>query len=643
MTRQQRSARPSWGWRLLRAALIFATLLVWLAALAGISGILAYQYTYEGRVFEGVSVRGIDLSGLTLPEAEERLKVAFDPYPLMPIGVRYGDQTWNLTAEDLGVNFDAASAAQAAYRVGRAASGDAPTNALSDISREVVLARLAQVQGNLQEQLAAYRFGHEVLAEETVDRTAGLLWLQERAREIDRPVVEASLRVEGLNVTATRSAPGYALDVDTSLRAIYDALLDNAGGVVELKVNQTRPLLADVSQAEVFVRQVFNGPITLVAPDPDLDAGAPPPSYTISAEQLAPFVSLQTLPQLDGSLEMKATLDVQPLRSQVTQWALELRREPREARLDFDPKTGQVNVITPSQIGRELDVDATMAAIYQAALSPTRTAELPLRLIEPAVNMHRIPEMGIKEVVAKGTTSFKGSSADRVHNIKTGAAAVQGVVIPPDGIFSFNEAVGSVDAENGYKDALVIWGDRTVVGIGGGICQVSTTVFRAAYYGGLPIVERYNHGYIVGWYGQPGLDATIYTPTVDFKFRNNTGHYLLIESEIDEAKGTLTFIFYGTKPDWTVEVTGPQISNEVPPGKPIYQEDPSLAAGTIKQVEWSNRGMDVVWKRVIKDAQGQVISSDDLKSKYSPWSAYYLVGPGTPIPEGAEFRPASQS
>jgi vancomycin resistance protein YoaR len=621
--------------------LILATLAVWLAALAGIAGILAYQYNYEGRVFEGVSVRGIDLSGLRLAEAEARLQIAFDPYPLMPIAVRYGDRTWNLTAEDLGVNFDAASAAQAAYRVGRDAPSGAPVSALADVSREVLLARLAQVQSNLQEQLAVYRFGHEVLAEETVDRTAGLLWLQERAREIDRPVVEASLRVDGMDVAATRSTPGYALDVTGSLQALYNTLLDNQGGVVELAVNQTTPLLADVSQAEVFVRQVFNGPITLIAPDPDLDASAPPPSYTISAEQLAPLVSLQTLPQIDGSLELKAALDVQPLRDEVLSWALELRREPREGRLDFDPKTGQVNVVTPSQIGRELDVDATMAALYQAALSPERTAELPLRLIEPAINMHRIPEMGIKEVVAKGTTSFKGSSADRVHNIKTGAAAMQGIVIPPDGVFSFNEAVGSVDAEHGYRDSLIIWGDRTAVGIGGGICQVSTTVFRAAYYGGLPIEERYNHGYVVGWYGQPGLDATIYTPTVDFKFRNNTAHYLMIESEIDEAKGTLTFIFYGTKPDWTVEVTGPQISNEAPPGKPVYQEDVSLASGEIKQVEWSNKGLEVVWKRVIKDAQGQVISSEDLKSKYSPWSAYYLVGPGTPIPEGADFRPAS--
>jgi vancomycin resistance protein YoaR len=501
----------------------------------------------------------------------------------------------------------------------------------------------AQLQANLQDQLNTYRFGHEVLASETIDRTAGLIWLSERADEIYQPVVEASLKIDGLDVSSSGSQVGRALDVAATHQAMYDALLDNQGRAVELVVKETEPLLSDVSQAEAFVRLAMAGPVTLTAPDPDLDTGGPPPSYTIPVEELAPLVSVQTVQESDGTLDLKASFDVEPLREQVAMWAADLARDPRDARLDFDPQTGAIAVLTPSQVGRVLDVDATLAAIHQAALSAERQGVLPLRLVEPAVNMHRIEEMGIRELVAEGTTSFKGSSADRVHNIKTGAAAIHGKVIPPDTLFSFNDTVGSVDSENGYKDSLIIWGDRTAVGIGGGICQVSTTVFRAAYYGGLPIEERYNHGYIVGWYGTPGLDATIYTPTVDFKFGNNTGHYLLVESVVDEAKGTLTFRFYGTKPDWSVEVAGPEISNEIAPGAATYQEDPSLSPGQVKQVEWSNKGMDVVWRRTIKDGEGQAIQQDELHSSYTPWSAYYLVGPGTPVPEGAYFVPAGNT
>lgn len=614
------SKRPfSWG----RFLLAVLAAIVWLTALAAVAGVVWFQYQHIGRIYPGVSVRGIDLSGQTLAEAEAVLGAAFDPYPLAPVTVRYGDQTWTLTAKDLGVNFDARSAAEAAFRIGRGSlAGSEPLHVA------------AQLQANLQDQLAAYRFGHEVLADEAVDRSAGLAWLEKSARTINQPTSEATLRIDGLQISSTPSQVGYSLDVAASLEAIYGALLANNGDTIDLVVKETRPLLADVSQAEVFVRQVLGGPVTLAADDPDLDNNTPPPSYTIPAEELARLVNTEMVPQMDGSLQVVAEFDVAPLLPQVQGWAAELAREPRDAELSFDPKTGEISVVSPSQIGRTLDVPATLEAIRQAALSPDRRAALPLNLVEPAVNMHEIDQMGIKELVVEGTSSFKGSSADRVHNIATAAAAVDNTVVPPGGIFSFNQAIGDVSQEYGYKDSLIIWGDRTAVGVGGGVCQVSTTVFRAAYYGGFPIEERWNHGYVVGWYGTPGLDATIYTPTVDFKFRNTTDNYLIIKSVMDEAKGTLTFRFYGTKPPWQVEVTGPEILKETPPPPAVYQRDASLAPGEVRQVEWASRGMDVAWRRVIRDGEGNVLQDETLKSSYTPWAAYYLVGPDA-TPEGA--------
>ena len=114
-------------------------------------------------------------------------------------------------------------------------------------------------------------------------------------------------------------------------------------------------------------------------------------------------------PLADGSLQVVTDFDVSPLRTQVQSWAAELAREPRDATVDFDAKTGEIAVLTPSQIGRTLNVDATLEAIRQAALSPDRQATLPLTLIEPAVNMHKIDQMGVKELVAEGTSNFKGS------------------------------------------------------------------------------------------------------------------------------------------------------------------------------------------------------------------------------------------
>jgi len=626
---QQTMSRPqpleskrsfSWG-RFMLAVLATA---VWLVALAAVAGVVWFQTQHIGRIYPGVSMRGIDLSELTLAEAETVLDAAFDPYPLAPVTVRYGEQSWTLTAKDLGVNFDARSAAGAAFRVGRGSLGGAEPLHLA-----------AQLQANLQDQLAAYRFGHEVLANEAIDRSAGLAWLEERARAINQPTSEATLRIDGLQISSTPSQVGYALDVGSSLEAIYGALLANGGAAVDLTVKETRPLLADVSQTEVFVRQVLAGPVTLTAAQPDLDTDAPPPSFTIPVEELAELVSTETVPQLDGSLQVEAAFDVAPLLAQVQGWAAELAREPQDAELSFDPASGEITVVSPSQIGRSLDVPATLEAIRQAALSPERQAALPLVLVEPAVNMHKVDQMGIKELVVEGSSNFKGSSADRVHNIAVAAAAVDNTVVPPGGVFSFNQAIGDVSEEYGYKDSLIIWGDRTAVGIGGGVCQVSTTVFRAAYYGGFPIEERWNHGYVVGWYGTPGLDATIYTPTVDFKFRNTTDNYLIIKSVLDEAKGILTFRFYGTKPPWQVEVTGPEILKETPPPPAVYQRDASLAPGEVRQVDWAAKGMDVAWRRVIRDAAGNVVQDETLKSSYTPWAAYYLVGPDAAAEDGS--------
>lgn len=246
--------------------------------------------------------------------------------------------------------------------------------------------------------------------------------------------------------------------------------------------------------------------------------------------------------------------------------------------------------------------------------------------------------MGIVEQVSEGTTYFAGSSRDRVHNIATAAEKFRGVVIPPGEEFSFNRYVGEITAANGFVEGLIIGAERTAVGIGGGVCQVSTTVFRAAFFGGFPITQRWAHGYVVSWYGEPGLDATIYTPDVDFRFRNDTGHYLLVKPEVDTVKGRITFHLYGTKPDRTVEMTKPVISNVRQPEKPIYQEDASLAKGVIKQVDLAKDGMDVVVKRTIRYGDGRV-KEEEFVSKYQPWRAVFLYGPGTPLPPGALDQP----
>src|SRR5205085_12696831 len=182
-----------------------------------------------------------------------------------------------------------------------------------------------------------------------------------------------------------------------------------------------------------------------------------------------------------------------------------------------------------------------------------------------------LPTLGIVGLVSEGKSSFVGSAAYRITNVKAGAARLDGVLIPPDAEFSFNTQLGAVDESNGFVQGYAVIGNRTQLEWGGGVCQDSTTVFRAAFWAGLPITERHAHPFYISWYnafsfpdGQegPGMDATIYTGVQDLKFKNDTGHWLLMEAVADEENQVLTVRLYGTKPDRAVSIKGPEIANQ---------------------------------------------------------------------------------
>jgi vancomycin resistance protein YoaR len=205
---------------------------------------------------------------------------------------------------------------------------------------------------------------------------------------------------------------------------------------------------------------------------------------------------------------------------------------------------------------------------------------------------------------------------------------LNGILIKPGEEFSFDKAVGDVSSLTGYKQAYVIQNGRTVLGDGGGVCQVSTTFFRAILDAGYPITERNPHAYRVHYYEEdsgPGIDAAIYTPTVDLKFKNDSGHYLLVQSYIDTEEMRLTFELYGTKDGREVTIGKPVILSQSPAPEPLYQDDPTLPKGQIKQVDFAAPGAKVYFTREVKK-NGEVIISDKFTSNYRPWQAVYLRG-----------------
>jgi vancomycin resistance protein YoaR len=319
-------------------------------------------------------------------------------------------------------------------------------------------------------------------------------------------------------------------------------------------------------------------------------------------------------------------LEADALRPQIQLLAERLAIHPRNARLVYDSGRDAFTELTPSAWGQRLDVEATLQQVLMAAERHEREVTLPLNPEKPTVSAGNAHHLGIQELVAESTTSFTKSSRARMQNIAIAASRFHGVVVEPDEIFSFNEHLGEVSAEAGYEESLIIMGDRTRVGIGGGVCQVATTAFRAAFWGGYPIEERWAHGYRVRAYEPPvGLDATVYAPFVDLRFRNDTPHHLLLQTETDLKARTVTFLFYSTSVGRRVEMEEPVTENRVPHGPDIIEEDPTLPVGTRKQVDWAVDGLDTTVVRRVYQGE-KLLREDAFFSRYRPWQARFRVG-----------------
>ena len=255
-------------------------------------------------------------------------------------------------------------------------------------------------------------------------------------------------------------------------------------------------------------------------------------------------------------------------------------------------------------------------------------------VVEPDVTLAQANDLGIEELIGQGVSDYSHSIPSRVHNVLLAANKFNGVLIKQGDIFSFNEIIGDISANTGYQSAYVILNGKTVLGDGGGVCQVSTTMFRAALNTGLPITERTAHAYRVGYYendSEPGFDATIYTPSVDFKFENDTPGAMLIQTHIDTANNILTFNFYGKKDDRTVKISPVSIWDVAPAPEAKFQDDPTLPAGVIKQIDFAASGAKTKFEYKVFDANGKSMQDETFYSSFRPWAAVYLRGTGESI------------
>jgi len=337
----------------------------------------------------------------------------------------------------------------------------------------------------------------------------------------------------------------------------------------------------------------------------------------INGVYLSPAYSLSTNDLVNLTLPLSVAINKQPINAL------------------FTFANGRVTTFRPSANGQQLDessLENELLTKIPFEINGKRkqnvTVAIPIKILTPDITTDKVNNMGIKELIGEGESLFYHSIQGRIFNIGLAASRLNGVLVAPGETFSFDKTLGDVSAFTGYQQAYVIQNGKTVLGDGGGVCQVSTTLFRAILNAGLPVVERHAHAYRVGYYEEdspPGLDATIFVPTVDLKFKNDTDHYILIQSHVDYDNLQLVFDLYGAKDGRQVALTTPVITSQTPPPPDLYQDDPTLPKGQIKQTDFSAWGANVYFTRQVTK-NGNVIISDKFVSNYQPWRAIYLRG-----------------
>lgn len=306
------------------------------------------------------------------------------------------------------------------------------------------------------------------------------------------------------------------------------------------------------------------------------------------------------------AIEISEILDENAVENYVSTLASKLNRDPKDAKFGENESHTEIRVVEPSVSGIRLDEAGAAAMLKEALENGMPSVILPTRLIPPAVS-DNLDKVGIREVVGEGKTNFSGSPKNRIFNIRRALEQFQGLIIQPSEEFSFVKYLGEVDGEHGYLPELVIKYNKTEPEFGGGICQVSSTVFRAAIDAGMKITARRNHAYPVRYYKPYGMDATIYIPNPDFRFINNTGNPILIQSSIEGTE--LSFRFYGTKDGRTVAIDGPHILESNPDGS-----------------------MKTTFSQTVTDVSGNVVIHDSFPSNYKSPSLY-------PHPEEFTVKP----
>lgn len=553
----------------------------------------ALPMRYSNQIYPGAAVNSIDLGGLNRHEALALLQQHFQGWEQRAATFSYEDQIWTATLADIGGKIDYEATLDTAVHHGR----------------ESVAARYTAFfagEGSASTPLVV-NWNEAVAAE----------WLESIAPAIDIESRNARLYRAQSEIRMIDSTQGRALDRDAALAAINDMIDQRTYAEIALTTRIVEPEVTttELTKYESQAIQLIGEAIVLTHGELN---------YPISAENLAQALII------DASNQPR--IDPARLAERLDAIAADMAIAPQNVMLGWD---SGLYVVREDVDGLEMDREATEALIDQLTRSDERSAALPTRVAQARARADNLSELGLETHLGYGSSSFAGSSWERATNVGVAATNISYKLVAPGEVFSFNQLLGPISEEMGFVSGTIISGDWTATDIGGGVCQVSTTVFRAAARVGFVFSEWHHHTWRLAFYeidgSPPGFDAAIYQPngpgqmTLDLSFTNTLDSWLLLMMVIDGS--TVVAHFYGRDPGWQVTIGDVWVSDPIQPGDPVERVNENLARGERKWVSGSAPGYQVVLPRTVLAADGTVISDGTFVSNYLAQPETWEVGP----------------
>ena len=541
----------------------------WLIRLFFIGAVVwgGFELRYWGKVYPGVKIIEVKSTKLVLV---------------------WGTSKWEISPESIDLEYDGQQTKNAAVKVGRTG------NLIHD----------------LRFKIQAIKKGVEIPPVFTLDENKLIAAMASVSAQIDIPAKEPEVVVVRRKIEVTQGENGQQVDDRELLVKIKQGLQTGNRREIQIPVKNLSPKISPEQMNDLRIRaEKLVGKRITIKYDWQ--------SYVAQDDQVISWLEV-------GGWKKPA------IEAWVAGIAESLDRPAQNAHFRY-LGSGKVEEFAPAQEGVVVKQNELTKMVIGGLnqIDKGVNLEIPVITTQPTIKTSSVNTLGIKERLARGESDFSGSIPNRIFNLKKAAGNMNGILVAPGEVFSFNKYVGDISAAGGYRQAYVIKEGKTILGDGGGVCQVSTTVFRAALNAGLNITLRKQHAYRVSYYEldqKPGVDATVYAGDTDLRFINDTDGWILIVGEADSKNLYMKMEIYGTSDGRTTEITNHKVWDASPALPTVYYPTYDLPSGVKQQIDWLVGGIKAEFTNVVKDKDGQVIREQKFFSNYRPWSAKYMVG-----------------